>query len=190
MLSNEYPWNHHFISRNWNHNFSPNHSFFLTEGTRTLASVTISLLVCLVLPLSVYPQTLQLVLSAVVHAHLCFASFTFTFICFWDSLRLQALQWRQLLLFLRNIHSISSVYFFQSFKKKKSLFIWVCRCLVVACRFFLHLFRIFHCSAQTFWLWHMGSVVALCGLSYSTACRVLVPKPGLKPCALHCKADS
>ena len=131
MLSNEYPWNHHFISRNWNHNFSPNHSFFLTEGTRTLASVTISLLVCLVLPLSVYPQTLQLVLSAVVHAHLCFASFTFTFICFWDSLRLQALQWRQLLLFLRNIHSISSVYFFKSFKKKKKfiyLAVSVCSC--------------------------------------------------------------
>ena len=187
MLSNEYPWNHHFISRNWNHSFNPNHSFFLTEGTRTLASVTISWLVCLVLLLSVYPLTLQLVLSAVVHAHLCFASFTF--ICFWDSLHLQALQCRQPLLFQEIYIQFPQFIFFKALKKK-SLSIWLCRCLVVACRFFLHFFRIFHCSAQTFWLWHMGSVVALYGLSYCTVCRVLVPKPGLKPCPLHCKADS
>ena len=63
VLSNEYPWNDHFISRNWTS--PPNHSFFLTEGIRTLASVTISLLVCLVLLLSLYSQTLQLVSSAV-----------------------------------------------------------------------------------------------------------------------------
>ena len=186
MLSNEYPWNDHFISRNWTS--PPNHSFFLTEGIRTLASVTISLLVCLVLLLSLYSQTLQLVSSAV-----------FMLIC--------VLLLRLSLSFVSEIHCIcnlfneGSCFFFKKYTfhflslffsklKKKSLFTWLCRVLVVARRFFLHLFRIFHCSAQTSWLWHMGSVVAVYGLSYSTACRVLVLRPGLKPCPLHCKADS
>ena len=49
---------------------------------------------------------------------------------------------------------------------------------MVAYRFFTASCGIFLCGVQTR---HLGSVVAVHGLSYSAACGILVPQPGIEP---------
>ena len=46
-----------------------------------------------------------------------------------------------------------------------------------------------HCVLQDLSLQHTDSEVVTLGLSCSLACGFLVPRPGIKPASLHCKAD-
>ena len=57
-------------------------------------------------------------------------------------------------------------------------FIWLCRALVVTCGVSVGSCRVFHCSEWAF-------PAAMHGLSCSTACGILVPRPGIEqafPC--------
>ena len=54
------------------------------------------------------------------------------------------------------------------------LFIWLHRVLFAS-------WGIFRSIAQTFYLWHIGSVFGAHRLGYFTACGILVPQPGIEP---------
>ena len=62
------------------------------------------------------------------------------------------------------------------------LFIWLRQVLVVPHGVFVaSACRIFSCRAQTLWLWCSSSVAMVLGLSFSVACGILVPWPGIEP---------
>jgi len=62
----------------------------------------------------------------------------------------------------------------------KYLLIWLLPVLVVARGNLVASCTISHCGVRTLWLWCVGSVVAACELSYSMACGILVPPPGIE----------